>query len=90
MGREIVLFKSEEKKSAKEISDTLRLIADKIDAGAMTLKQGEQEIPVEFPGQMVFELKVEEEHGRRLKKSFEIELEWVPGDDTGAGSTTIL
>ena len=91
MGRETILFKSEEKKSAAEIAQTLRLIADKIDAGAMILKQGETDVHLDFPGQMKLELKVEEEQGRRkLKKSFEIELEWVPGEDASAGGATIL
>lgn len=89
MGIETVLFKSEEKKSASEIANILRQIAEKIDSGTMTLQQGGDEITVTFPGSMVLELKVEEEQGRKLKKSFEIELEWVPGEEQG-GSTQIL
>ena len=39
---------------------------------------------------MVLELKVEEEQGKKkLKKSFEIELEWIVGDELEDG-TTIL
>lgn len=90
MGRETVLFKTEEKKTAKEISETLRLIADKIDAGAMTLSHGAEEVTVIFPGTMEIQLKVEEEQGRRLKKKFEVELEWIPGSEgTEGGSTQI-
>ncbi|MCG8640969.1 MAG: amphi-Trp domain-containing protein [Desulfobacterales bacterium] len=89
MGRETILFKSEEKKSAKEISDTLRLIADKVDAGTLTLSRGSEEVVVDFPGQMTLELKVEEEQGRKLKKSLEIELEWIPGDTAESRGTTI-
>ncbi|MCG8636563.1 MAG: amphi-Trp domain-containing protein [Desulfobacterales bacterium] len=91
MGRETVLFKSEEKKSASDIAQTLRLIADKIDSGTMTLKQGESDVQLDFPGTMTLELKVEEEQGRhQLKKSFEIELEWVPGDTGSPSGATIL
>jgi amphi-Trp domain-containing protein len=90
MGRETVLFKSEEKKSSIEIVNTLRQIADKIDDGTMILKQGPEEITLEFPKNMVLELKIEEEQGKKkLKKSFEIELEWVVGEEQ-AGSTSIL
>ena len=89
MGREIVLFKSEEKKTSSDIANTLRQIADKIDSGNMTLKQGSEEIMIEFPQNMVLELKVEEEEGKRLKKSFEIELEWIVGDDQGGGATIL-
>lgn len=91
MGRETVLFKSEEKKSAADIARTLRLIAEKIDSGAMTLQQGNDSVELAFPGVMTLELKVEEEQGRhRLKKSFEIELEWTPGEDTAPKGASIL
>ena len=81
MGIETVLFKSEDKKTSGDIANVLRHIADKIDSGTMTLKQGADEITLEFPKNMVLELKVEEEQGKRLKKSFEIELEWIVGED---------
>ncbi len=87
MGRETTLFKTQEKKSAGEISGTLRLIADRIDAGTMTLRQGGNEVTLDFPATMEIQLKVEEEAGKRLKKKFEMELEWIPGEEgfkTGA------
>ena len=89
MGIETVLFKSEEKKSAKEIAAILRQIADKIDSGSMTLIQNDNKVVLDFPQSMVIELKVEEEQGRKLKKSFEIELEWIPGE-AHESSATIL
>jgi len=89
MGVETVLFKSEEKKSSQEIASILRKIADKIDSGSITLQHGVDEIIVAFPEHMVLELKVEEEQGKKLKKSFEIELEWIPGEEH-IGGTKIL
>jgi amphi-Trp domain-containing protein len=89
MGIETVLFKSEEKKSAKEIAEILRQIADKIESGSMTLMQSGKETILDFPQSMILEMKVEEEQGRKLKKSFEIELEWIPGDAQECG-TAIL
>ena len=89
MGIETVLFKSEEKKTSNDIANVLRHIADKVDNGTMTLKQGSEEITIEFPKSMVLELKVEEEQGKRLKRSLEIELEWIIGDDP-KGDTMIL
>lgn len=88
MGIETVLFKSEEKKSAKEVAEVLRLIAEKIESTTMTLQQGTEAIDITFPETMVLELKVEEEQGRNLKRSFEIELEWVVGEER-TGATTI-
>ena len=89
MGRETVLFKSEEKKTSSDIANTLRQIADKIDDGTMILKQGSEEITLEFPKNMVLELKIEEEQGNRLKKSFEIELEWIIGEEHSDGATIL-
>jgi amphi-Trp domain-containing protein len=89
MGIETVLFKSEEKKSSSDIAITLRQIADKIDKGSMTLKKGSEEITLEFPKNMILELKIEEEQGKRLKKSLEIELEWIVRDEQD-DDTTIL
>lgn len=89
MGIETILFKSEEKKSRRDIADTLRTIADKLDQGRLILKQDENETRVEFPDQMTLELKVEEEQGKKLKKSLEIELEWIVGQ-TGSSDTRIL
>ena len=90
MGIETVLFKSEEKKTSSDVAITLREIADKIDDGTMILKKGSEEITIEFPKNMVLELKVEEEQGKkRLKKSFEIELEWIVGDDQAIGATIL-
>jgi amphi-Trp domain-containing protein len=89
MGRETILFKSEEKKTSSDIANVLRHIADKIESGTMILKQGPDEMTIAFPKNMVLELKVEEEQGKRLKKSLEIELEWIVGDDQNA-ETMIL
>ena len=89
MGLETVIFKSEEKKSAKEIADILRQIAAKIESGSMTLMQSGKKTILDFPQSMILEMKVEEEQGRKLKKSFEIELEWIPGE-TQEGGATIL
>ena len=89
MGRETVLFKSEEKKASREVANTLRQIADKIDDGTLILKQGSEEITLEFPKNMVLELKIEEEQGARLKKSFEIELEWIIGEEQSDGATIL-
>ena len=89
MGIETVLFKSEEKKASKEIALALRQIAEKIDSGTMILKKGSEEIKIEFPKNMVLELKVEEEQGSRLKRSLEIELEWTVGSEED-GDVSIL
>ena len=89
MGVETVLFKSEEKKSSKDIADIVRQIADKIDGGTMTLMQSGNKIVLDFPSSMILEMKVEEEQGRKLKRTFEIELEWTPGEAEEGGATIL-
>jgi len=91
MGREIILFKSEERKTSGEVAAVLREIADKLEQRQMTLKQAANEITLDFPENLVLELKVEEEEeeGRKVKRSLEIELEWVPGEES-SGRTSIL
>jgi len=89
MGREIILFKSEERKTSGEVAAVLREIADKVEQRQMTLKQDANEITLDFPENLVLELKVEEEEGRKVKRSLEIELEWVPGEES-SGGTSIL
>ncbi|MUM77869.1 amphi-Trp domain-containing protein [Pseudodesulfovibrio sp. F-1] len=86
MGRETVLFKSEERKSAAEAAAVLRTIADRIESGQITLTGQGGEVSLVIPPQVTLEIKAEEEEGRTLKRSLEIELEWAEGDtgpDTG-------
>ncbi len=92
MGRETVLFKSEEKKSSVEGVAVLRSIADKIEKGkSMTLRQGKDKVVLDFPQNMTLEIKVEDEEKKRkgTKRSLEIELEWYPGSDGKHGGVTI-
>ncbi len=91
MGREKILFKSEEKKSRVEIVSLLRSVADRIEQGHMTLRQGEKEVVLDFPQHMTLELKVEDEQKKRkgIKRQIEIELEWYPGAGEEHGGVTI-
>ena len=79
MGHETVLFKSEEKKTKSEIADVLRLLADKVTQGRMSLNNQEVIVDLEFPESMTLEIKVEEETKQKTKRSLEIELEWTVG-----------
>ncbi|KPJ97576.1 MAG: hypothetical protein AMJ60_10835 [Desulfobacterales bacterium SG8_35] len=79
MGHETVLFKSEEKKTKSEIADVLRLLADKVAQGCMTLNNQEMTVDLDLPETMTLEIKVEEETKQKTKRSLEIELEWIVG-----------
>ncbi len=88
MGREVRLFKSEERKSRKEVVAFLRQIADKLDGGELVLRLGAEELRLEVPEGLVLELQAEDEDKgeRGTQHSLEIELKWFDGD---AGAATV-
>ena len=80
MGKEQILFKSEQKMSSAEAAQILRTIADKVERGKVVLTQGAKKTTLKIPGQVELELKAEKETGRRkTNKKLEIEIEWVVG-----------
>lgn len=82
MGKEIVLFSSEEKQSLSYTSNFLRQLADKLDQGKVVLQQGQQEVNFEVPQNVILELKVEEEDKKQsTQKSLEVEIKWMLGED---------
>jgi len=83
MGREQILFKSEEKMSSADAAHMLRTIADKVEKGKVVLTQGAKKTALKIPANVEVELKAEKETGRRkTTQKLEIEIEWVVG---GAG-----
>lgn len=81
MGREIKLFKSEETQSRSEISAFLHQIADEIDKGTVTLRQGDNELRLEIPETAILEVQVEDEKKKRkgTQHSLELEIKWYDG-----------
>ena len=80
MGRETVLFKTEEKMSRSEVADLLRALAGKIEDGKVILQQGAKEVRLKIPSRVELEVKAEKEVGRRrTKKKLELEIEWLVG-----------
>ncbi|MDD4731684.1 MAG: amphi-Trp domain-containing protein [Desulfovibrio sp.] len=89
MGRETILFKSEERKTTAEAAEVLRTIAAKLESGQITLTAGETEVSLTLPPQIILEIKAEEEEGRTLKRSLEIEIEWAEGETGPAAGVSI-
>ena len=86
MGKETILFKNEEKMSRKEAAALLRIIADKIDKGKITLSQGSKDVELKIPERVEVELKAEKETGKKkTTKKLEVEIEWLVG---GKNKTT--
>lgn len=90
MGREQVLFKSEEKMSTIEAADLLRTIAGKLEKGKVVLSQGAKKTTLKIPERVEVELKAEKETGRRkTTKKLEVEIEWVVGGSAPKGKVAI-
>ena len=84
MGKEIVLFKSEERKDLASVIAFLYQLADKLAGNQVVLRQGSEEIIVDIPDNVVLELKVEEEDKKgKIKRTLEVEIEWIEGDESG-------
>ena len=86
MGSEVRLFKSEERRSRSEVSEFLRQIAERIAGGQVLLRQGQEELTLEIPQNLVLEVQVEDEDKKTkgIQHSLEIEIKWYD-DDAQAG-----
>jgi amphi-Trp domain-containing protein len=82
MGKEIKLFKSEERKNRSEVSEFLHQIADKIEEGRVVLRQAGEEITLELPYNLILEIQVEDEDKKNkgIQHSLEIEIKWFDDD----------
>ena len=86
MGKETILFSSEEKKDLQVVAAFLHQLADKLADNKVILRQGIEEIQVEIPNNVVLEIKVEEELKKnKTKQSLEIEIEWNVGEQAPGG-----
>ena len=82
MGKETILFNSEEKKDLKNVAAFLHLLAEKLAENRVILRQGTQEIVVDIPNNVVLEIKVEEElKKKKTQQSLKIEIEWNVGEE---------
>jgi amphi-Trp domain-containing protein len=81
MGKETVLFKSEEKREAREVALFLRELADRVEKQEIILRKGKEEVTLKLPPVFTLEVKAEEERSKKgkVEYSLEVELEWKPG-----------
>ena len=85
MGKETRLFKSEERRSRAEVSAFLYQLAEKVGAGQVILRQGQEEITLDMPTNLILEIQVEDEDKKRkgIQHSLEVEIKWFDSDDAG-------
>jgi amphi-Trp domain-containing protein len=90
---EEVLFETENNQTRSEVAETLRTVADKLDAGeTLTLSSGSDSVSLDVPERPTFEVKAEREGGSSNPElSIEFELEWDEGasGEDGSGGLSI-
>ena len=81
MGKEKVLFESEERREASEVAEFLRQLADRVEQQQVVLRKGDEEVVLQLPPVFTLEVKAEEETSKKgkVEYSLEVELEWKPG-----------
>jgi len=80
MAKKNVLVKSDLRKSLPDAAAFLRELADKIETGQVTLVQDGNDVVIDLPETISFELEYYEQPKKQgLKKQLEIELEWKEG-----------
>ena len=89
MGEERQRFASEERMSRSDLVAFIRQLADKIEAGEVILRQGEEEITLQIPARVILEVEVEDEDkgAKGVEHSFELEVTWF--DDESGGPLEI-
>ena len=88
MAKKNILVKSDQRKNLADAGAFLRDLADKVESGKVTLSQGGQDVVVDLPEIVSFELEYYEQpkkHG--LKKQLEIEMQWTEGGKKKQGVT---
>jgi len=82
---EEILFKTEQKMNSTEISEYLRMIADKFEKEeSISLKSGGQSVELDPEGPKEFEVKVERETSNSDEEtSLELEIEWKGNSNEG-------
>ena len=85
MGRETRLFKSQERKNRSEISNFLHQLADRISDGKVILSQGNENLSLQLPQNLILEVQVEDEDkgAKGIQHSLEVEIKWYDDEEGG-------
>ncbi|MBF0588893.1 MAG: amphi-Trp domain-containing protein [Magnetococcales bacterium] len=83
-----MLFRDKGDKSVEEMAGFLRAIADRLEAGSLTLNKGDQALSMEVPGRVGFRFSVKDDIGSRsVQRKIQIGIRWREGDVDHGGST---
>ena len=63
-------------------------LADKLAENQVIIRRGSEEVVIDIPNNVVLELKAEEEDKKgKIKRTLEVEIEWIEGDESGGAVT---
>lgn len=79
MGEERTLYESESRRSMEEVIEFLQQLSQWLGDRTITFEEGDRTVVVKLPDDVVLEIEIEEEdRGKKgVKRSLEIEIEWV-------------
>ena len=83
MAKKSVLIKNEKRMARGEAAAFLRQLADKLESGQIHMVQGNREVALDVPAQVMLEVQVDDKPKRQkgTKRSLEVEIEWYTGAD---------
>ena len=79
MGEERTLYESETERTIPEVIAFLQELTHWLGDGRLLIDRGEETVVIDIPDEVVLEIEIEEEYEgkQRVKRSLEIEIEWV-------------
>ena len=78
MAKKSILFKAQEWKSRQSAAAFLRELAEKLEAGTVTLRRGEEEVVFSLPETLELEIELtEKDKPDKTERELEIEIEWT-------------
>jgi len=79
MGEERTLYESETERTIPEVMAFLQELTHWLKERRFLIDRGEETVVIEIPEDVVLEIEIEEEYEgeNRVKRSLEIEIEWV-------------
>lgn len=91
MGEERTLYESESRRSTAEVVDFLQQLAHWLDDRQIAFDDGDETVVITIPDDVVLEIEIEEEDegDGRVKRSLEVEIEWIEEKAGSAASSAV-
>ncbi len=86
------LLSEKSDKTAEELSEFLRTVADRIDQGSLSLTRGQDVVELNFPKKMGFRFKVKDDisSSNEIKRKVQIGFRWRIDDNAAADTDELI